>query len=88
MDRNLQKFVTGQTKKCDGCNYCIQTDKTASRPRACIPVTFEQEKYNLCSYFPGYTYCWTGIDDNLADQLIDMLVFMDTYASNQGNQKT
>jgi hypothetical protein len=80
MDKNLQKFVAGQTKKCDGCNYCIQTDKTKSRPKAYVTVAFEQKKYNLCSYFPGYTYCWTSIDDKLVDQLIDILLFMDKYA--------
>jgi hypothetical protein len=79
MEKNLQKFVVAQTKKCDGCNYCIQTDKTKSRPKAYMTIEFEEKKYNLCSYFPGYTYCWTSINDELVDQLIIMLSFMDKF---------
>jgi len=83
MNKGLQAFVIGRTKKCDGCKYCIQTDKTGKRPMAVIPVNFEGERYNLCPYYPGYSYSWTGIDDGLADQLIEMLEFMDRFAPNK-----
>jgi hypothetical protein len=78
MDTNLQEFVVSQTKKCDGCKYCVQTDKTGSRPLAYINVNKGQQ-YNLCPYFPGYQYNWTAIDDKLADQLIGFLSFMDGF---------
>jgi hypothetical protein len=77
MDTNLQEFVVSQTKKCDGCKYCVQTDKTGSRPLAYITVNKGQ--HNLCPYFPGYQYNWTQIDDKLADQLIGFLSFMDVF---------
>jgi hypothetical protein len=79
MNEKLQKFVIAHTKKCDGCRYCVQTDKTGSRPLVYVKVNYEQKEYNLCPYFPGYSYCWTSVDDDLANQLIDFLSFMDKY---------
>ena len=79
MSTKNQSFVVNRTKKCDGCRYCIQTDKTGSRPFAFIQVNHEQKKYNLCPYFPGYCYSWTSINDDLVDQLIEMLSFMDKF---------
>jgi hypothetical protein len=83
MNRKMQEFVVNQTKKCNGCKYCVQTDKTGSRPLAYIPVAHEQKTYNLCPYFPGYYYSWTSINDDLADQLIEMLAFMDKFMPNK-----
>ena len=79
MDRDLQSFITNRTKKCDMCNYCVQTDKTGTRPLAYTAVEFEGEEHQLCNYFPGYTYCWTSLDEGLADMLIKMLSFMDGF---------
>jgi hypothetical protein len=79
MSEKNKSFVINHTKKCDGCRYCVQTDKTGSRPLASIQVIYEQKKYNLCPYFPGYCYSWTNINDDLVDQLIEMLSFMDKF---------
>ena len=79
MDEKLQKFIVKQTKECDSCRYCVQTDKTGSRTFAYVTVDYEQKNYNLCPYFPGYRYCWISINDNLADQLINFLLFMDGF---------
>ena len=79
MGRELQDFVVKHTKKCNGCRYCVQTDKTGLRSFAYIPIDFEDEEYKLCTYFPGYTYCWTHIDDDLVEELIMMLTFMDKF---------
>jgi hypothetical protein len=78
-DKNVQKFIAERTKKCDGCIYCVQTDKTGKRPFAAIKVSYQGENYNLCPYFPGYSYCWSSIDDELAERLIGMLSFMDRF---------
>lgn len=32
MPPKVQAFVMERTKKCDGCRYCVQTDKTAAGP--------------------------------------------------------
>lgn len=81
MDNQLKRFIIARTKHCDGCRYCVQTDKTGSRPLAYIPVNYEQKKHSLCPYFPGFSYCWTSIDNELSDQLIEFLSFMDNFAS-------
>jgi hypothetical protein len=82
MNDKVQNFVVTRTKKCDGCRYCVQTDKTKSRPLVFIKVNYEQKDYNLCPYFPGYRYSWTEINNDLVDQLIEMLTFMDKFAPN------
>jgi len=78
MDRAVQAFVVERTKTCDGCGYCVQTDKTGKRPLAKISITYEGKTYPLCPYFPGCSYCWTSVDDALVDNLIGMLSFMDS----------
>ena len=83
MDAELQAFVVKTTKKCDGCKYCVQTDKTGTRSLAHTSVGFEGREYRLCNYFPGYSYTWTSIDDELADMLIKMLSFMDKFIPNK-----
>ena len=81
MDNELKNFVIAKTKKCDNCRYCVQTDKTGTRPLAAINVCHENKNYSLCPYFPGFSYCWTAIDDTLADRLLSMLLFMDRFAN-------
>jgi hypothetical protein len=80
MDKNLQGFIVKQTKKCNTCRYCVQTDKKGSRPFAYITVNYDKKNYNLCPYFPGYSYCWTSINNDLADQIIEFILFMDKFA--------
>ncbi len=77
MDAPLRAFVFARTKVCDGCRYCVQTDKTGTRPLANVRVTHKGETRALCTYFPGYRYSWTAIDGALADDLIAMLAFLD-----------
>jgi len=79
MEINTQKFIISHNKKCNGCRYCVQTDKTNTRPFAYVTINYEGINNNLCTYFPGYSYCWTSINDELAKQIIDILTFMDKY---------
>lgn len=79
MSKENQSFILDHTKRCDGCRYCVQTDKTGSRPLACIPIEYKNNKYNLCPYFPGVGFSWTSIDNALVEQLIEMLTFMDKF---------
>lgn len=44
----------------------------------CIPISYEKVEYQLCPYFPGYQYSWTSIDDELVDNMIEFLSFMDS----------
>ncbi len=79
MDTGLKGFVAANTKECDACGYCTQTDKTGTRPRACIPVTHNGMKHRLCPFFPGYSFCWTSVNGARVDELIAMLSFMDSF---------
>lgn len=88
MPANVQDFVISRVKRCDGCRYCVQTDKTGKRPFARIAVQYEGKAYTLCPYYPGYSFWWTGIDDTLSDYIIGLLSFMDRFADGgKMNQK-
>jgi len=80
MSESNKDFVVRHTKRCNKCNYCIQTDKTGSRPLAYIPVVHDGTEHKLCTYFPGYTFCWTGIDDGLVSNITELLSFIDGFA--------
>jgi hypothetical protein len=73
----VQDLVVARTKRCDGCRYCVQTDKTGKRPLATVPVRYGDRELRLCPYFPGYRYCWTALSDGLVDDMIAMLGAMD-----------
>jgi hypothetical protein len=77
MPSGVQDFVVDRTKKCDGCRYCVQTDKTGTRPLAHVRVDHNGTSYRLCPYYPGYSYCWEGLSDELVDNCIAMLDYMD-----------
>lgn len=83
MEPRVQDFVVERTKKCDGCRYCVQTDKTGARPLAAIPVSYRQEEIRLCPHFPGYSYCWSTLTDELVDQMIALLAFMDSFVQDK-----
>ena len=70
-------------KRCDGCRYCVQTDKTGKRPFARIAVQYAEKEYKLCPYYPGYSFWWTSIDDTLADNIFGLLGFMDKFTGNK-----
>jgi hypothetical protein len=63
MSPRVQDFVVARTKKCDGCRYCVQTDKTGKRPLAYLLVNYDERDLRLCPYFPGYNYCWTELSE-------------------------
>lgn len=42
MNQKVKDFVIERTKNCNGCRYCVQTDKTGTRPLAYIPVAYMQ----------------------------------------------
>ncbi len=79
MSEKVKRFVLDTTKKCDGCRYCVQTDKTGKRPLA--HVTVENDK--LCPFYPGFSYNWRTLDDTIVDDIIGMLQFIDTLFSDR-----
>jgi len=83
MSEQLQDFIMAHTKECNGCRYCVQVDKSGKRPLACTEVLYNQDKYNLCPLFPGGSYKWQSINNELVDRLIEILTFMDSSLPNK-----
>lgn len=73
MNRRVKDFVISYAKKCDGCRYCVQTDKTGKKPLACVSI----DEYRLCPMFAGFQYRWKSLDDNTVLGIIGMLKFID-----------
>lgn len=78
MDARVKDFVASRTRKCNGCRYCVQTDKTGTRPLAHIPIEHDGKSHRFCPYYPGCSYCWTAVDEELVDNLTAMMTFMDS----------
>lgn len=73
MNQQVKDFVISRTKKCDGCRYCVQTDKTGKRPFAYISI----DEYKLCPLFAGFQYRWKSLNDKTVEGMIEMLKFID-----------
>lgn len=73
MSNKLKNFIINYTKKCDNCRYCVQTDKSGTRPLAFINV----DDNNLCPLFCGFSYRWKAINDDIVDNIIELLQFID-----------
>jgi len=52
MSAKNKNFVVNRTKKCDGCRYCVQTDKTGTRPLAFVQVNYEQKNITYAHTSP------------------------------------
>lgn len=77
MDDAVKGLVIARTKKCDGCGYCTQTDKTGQRPRQTVTVQHGGQEHSLCTLFPGFSYVWTKVDEAEAKQMIGLLAYVD-----------
>lgn len=73
MNAKLKSFVVNTSKKCDGCRYCVQTDKTGKRPFIAVKV----DEYKICPLFCGFQYRWRTINEGIVDNAIEMLKFID-----------
>jgi len=85
MPEQTQAFVVRQTKDCDGCGYCTQTDKTGKRPRATLTVEHDGS-HDLCLMFPGFGYTWQSVDDALASDIQSFLAFVDDTLAGNGDR--
>jgi hypothetical protein len=86
MPNQVQDFVVRQTKHCDQCGYCTQTDKTGKRPRAFLTVEHSGQ-HDLCLMFPGFGYTWQKLDDSLASDIRTFLAFADDTLTRNGNRR-
>lgn len=76
MSDQVKAFVVQQTKHCDDCGFCTQTDKTGKRPRAFVPVE-HNGAHALCTMFPGFQYSWQTLGDAEAADIGAFLAFTD-----------
>jgi hypothetical protein len=83
MPEQTQAFVVRQTKHCDRCGYCTQTDKTGKRPRAFLTVDYDGP-HELCLMFPGFGYTWQSVDDAVASDIASFLTFTDDTLAGNG----
>ena len=77
MGEDLRSFVVASNKQCDGCRYCVQTDKTGKRGCSSVIVSHHGREYELCLLFPGFSYSWPQLDENLANGMMQYLTFID-----------
>lgn len=87
MDQQLRDFVLQHTKTCDGCRYCVQTDKTGKRPLAAVPVSVQSTIHKLCPYFPGWTFSWNHLDPELVSSMTHFMAFMDGFVGDKMKEK-
>ena len=74
MNEKVKSFVTSTAKKCDGCKYCVKTDKTGKRPFVAVPVG----NLKICPMFCGFQFTWRSLDDETVDNIAETLIFIDT----------
>lgn len=60
MDDELKNLAFSRTKKCDGCGYCTQTDKTGKRKPLVMLIEYNGQKVGKCPLYPNLT--WRYID--------------------------
>ncbi len=61
MDNELKDITFSRTKKCDGCGYCTQLDKTGKRKPLALTLAYNGQKVEKCPLFPNLT--WRLIDE-------------------------
>lgn len=64
-----KKLISEKLKNCDACGYCVQTDKSGTRPLAA--VTFEGVE--KCPYFPSFSLRWNEVSAELCEQILSTL---------------
>ncbi|MCL2833390.1 MAG: hypothetical protein FWD78_09500 [Treponema sp.] len=74
MSDELKHFIVSTGKKCNGCRYCVQMDKTGEKQFTYITVSHKKE-YKMCFYFPAFQYCWEKLELSAAENIIRLLSF-------------
>lgn len=77
MPQHVVDFIEQSTKTCNGCRYCVQTDRTKTRPLAFVKLGNK----NKCPYFPGFTMNWRELSQELAENIVALLDAIDAQFS-------
>lgn len=65
-----KQLIRLRTKICDGCRYCIQTDKTGKRPIAAIKLSDGTAR---CPYYPGFSFTYEMLTKQDVDDIMAFL---------------
>lgn len=65
LSSEVKTFVENHTKTCDGCRYCVQTDKSGTKPLAAISVGGVKK----CPYYPSFSFRFTEFSKDLANEI-------------------
>ncbi|MEG0229123.1 MAG: hypothetical protein RR640_00800 [Oscillospiraceae bacterium] len=71
----LQNFIVKYHAKCNNCGYCTQRSKGKQKPYT-IVAKFKNKSIAFCPINYVYTYCWNSLNDELADELIAYLEYL------------
>ncbi len=63
IDDELKALVFNRTKICDGCGYCIQTDKSGKRKRLAIKLEHYGETSAKYPLFPSFV--WNDLTEGM-----------------------
>lgn len=72
MGEGLQAHVIERTKKCDGCGYCVQTNREKLKP-VTVSVEHGGTAYAVCPFFPYLT--WHHLDGRALSIQKELLLF-------------
>ncbi|MCL2549014.1 MAG: hypothetical protein FWE76_07620, partial [Symbiobacteriaceae bacterium] len=71
MSDGLKQMIMDKASRCSGCRYCVQTDKSGTKPLAASHVTHNGVDKVICSYYPFWSL--REISSERADQLIELM---------------
>lgn len=77
MDNELKDMTFSRTKKCDGCGYCTQLDKTGKRKPLALTLEYNGQKAEKCPLFPNLT--WRLIDEREVNAIIRLFDFSNSF---------
>lgn len=63
---DVRHFALSHTKTCDGCRYCVQTDKSGMRPLRAILIN-ETPK---CPLYPSFSYQFDTLNADTANMIL------------------
>ena len=66
---SVRTFLADWTKTCDGCRYCVQTDKTHTRPLAAVQI----DGKNKCPLYPSFSMNWRSLSPELYENILASL---------------
>ena len=71
MSYGLKQLIMDKASRCSGCRYCVQTDKSGTKPLAVSHVSYNGNDKAICSYYPFWSLHEVGSDRS--DQLIELM---------------